>query len=300
MFPIRVINLESSVERRLFMEKQLSDLGLAYEITPACNGSALTEENINSRHDKNTAIKFTHSYRVDSIKTYTHIHPLWNLSPAEIGCAISHRLVYREIVETNIDTLVVLEDDVFISSHLIDLLEQHNQFPEHWDLIFLGCKSKLTFFHGTRYLQGNTTNRYMLKHAVGSHHIIGSYAYIVNFNSAKKLLHITENLHKPLDSYLGDHQEFNIFVVKPEAVTHQYTFPSTIYKMKEKGDEKSHKEMVEYHLWMYYFPWINSFPKFLQIMEKLRPIRTTLKLIRSFKAHIHKTFLLIYYSSRKQ
>jgi glycosyl transferase, family 25 len=120
--PIFVVNLAESTDRRQRVEQQLNTLGLQAEFFPAVRGSSLDQSEL-SRH-------------YDSGKFFRP------LSLSEIGCALSHALVYRLIVDRNIGYALVLEDDVLLSKDLpkvLNSLEPHlkPQVPEVTLLISL-------------------------------------------------------------------------------------------------------------------------------------------------------------------
>jgi glycosyl transferase family 25 len=61
------------------------------------------------------------------------------LSPGEVGCAMSHRQLYEEIVRSGLRRAVVLEDDVAPREEDVALLpEALRELPDDWDLVYLG------------------------------------------------------------------------------------------------------------------------------------------------------------------
>jgi len=99
--PLYVVNLESQPERRRFMEAQLVALpeGFRIEWIRAVDGRALSEEEIRADYDPAIALRTTGR----------------PLNRGEIGCALSHRLIYRKMLEREEPFAVVLEDDVALS-----------------------------------------------------------------------------------------------------------------------------------------------------------------------------------------
>lgn len=103
-----VINLEKDVARRKSIVGQLKALGLSYEISPAVYGAGLSPE--------------------DRLRQYDHHKAKWRLSremvPSEIGCALSHLNVYRNMIEREINYALVLEDDVKLPAGIMAFLDQ--------------------------------------------------------------------------------------------------------------------------------------------------------------------------------
>jgi GR25 family glycosyltransferase involved in LPS biosynthesis/glycosyltransferase involved in cell wall biosynthesis len=117
-FPIWVLNLERSRDRREYMEKQLNNLNWQFEIIPAVDGKCLGSEEL----------KYYSAQQ--AIKTIER-----ELNPGEIGCALSHAKIWARIVAENIEEVLILEDDVLIKSELKDVLERRYTFPEDWEFI---------------------------------------------------------------------------------------------------------------------------------------------------------------------
>jgi glycosyl transferase family 25 len=61
------------------------------------------------------------------------------LKPGEVGCALSHRQVYEEIVRSGVLRAVVFEDDAAPRDEDVALLPAAlAQLPDGWDLVYLG------------------------------------------------------------------------------------------------------------------------------------------------------------------
>ncbi|MBQ0425162.1 glycosyltransferase family 25 protein, partial [Proteus mirabilis] len=99
---IYIVNLEKDIERKASIKAQLDALNLDYQFISAVYGKALSQEEIAQLSP-------------DFEKT--------RLTLPELGCALSHLKVYREIIKNNDEIALILEDDVRINSDLIELLE---------------------------------------------------------------------------------------------------------------------------------------------------------------------------------
>ena len=96
MISTYVISLKSSQERRTFIRKHLDSIGVPFRFFDAKDGRKMTDEALRKVAPKGG------------------IDYCGLLTPAEIGCAISHLLVIGEIASGKNDYGVVLEDDVFV------------------------------------------------------------------------------------------------------------------------------------------------------------------------------------------
>lgn len=155
-----VINLDRDVVRIASTKAQLDGLGLAFERIPAVLGSALT-----------TAERHAHYDEAKSKRRMARA-----LSPAEIGCALSHVKVYRKMLDENLELALVLEDDVRLPTDLPELLAAYEGAadrvrPEVWLLSpAIGVvDSSATELPGgrclRRYRSGYFTSSYLLTQA---------------------------------------------------------------------------------------------------------------------------------------
>jgi GR25 family glycosyltransferase involved in LPS biosynthesis len=109
-----IINMPHSIKRREFMEKQMKDLGIPYEIVSATVGKDLTDEEFRAIHDE--SISFANE------KVTSLLYRGFDMSKTQVACAHSHARVYKMIKEQNLDMALVLEDDVVLSPTIAKLL----------------------------------------------------------------------------------------------------------------------------------------------------------------------------------
>ncbi|MEN3296095.1 MAG: glycosyl transferase, family 25 [Burkholderiales bacterium] len=105
-----VINLPSDAARRAAIAAQLEALGLRHTIFNAVYGKHLSEAELARMYDRERAIEESH-----------------DLTLGEIGCALSHWGVYRQMVEKNISHALVLEDDARLGDALPDVVRRLEQ-----------------------------------------------------------------------------------------------------------------------------------------------------------------------------
>ncbi len=105
-FPIFVINLDRDTRRMESVRAQLAAMALPFERIPGVLGSAMTAADLARDYDDGKA-----KWRMSR-----------SLTPAEIGCALSHINAYRAIVARRIQAALVLEDDVVLPADLGALL----------------------------------------------------------------------------------------------------------------------------------------------------------------------------------
>jgi glycosyl transferase family 25 len=111
--PVYVVSLERARQRRALLKAHLGALKIDYELIDAVEGAKLDPSQIEK------------------------MNPNGNLSPAALGCYLSHIRVYERIVETQTSVALVLEDDTVLSHGVKELLENGCQSLD-FDYCFLG------------------------------------------------------------------------------------------------------------------------------------------------------------------
>lgn len=110
---IIVVNLKKDIARRGYMSKMLDSLWVKYSFFDAVYGKELSQDELDSLVDYD----FLKEKKI-------------SLSLGEIGCALSHYMIYKKIVNEKIDKVLIMEDDVEIDEifflRVLSLLEKRN------------------------------------------------------------------------------------------------------------------------------------------------------------------------------
>ena len=93
-----IINLKESTDRRQYMINEMKKTNLEYEFFDAVNGKNI--RNIDEIYLREESFK-----KIRKILTY-----------GEIGCAMSHLLIYKKMIDENIEQALILEDDIIVSN----------------------------------------------------------------------------------------------------------------------------------------------------------------------------------------
>lgn len=123
------INLERAAERRERIVAQLDRLGIPHRIFPAVDGRRLADDEVRSHYDEAQA-------RI-------HYRPL---SREELGCALSHLGVYRQMLSDGLPFALVLEDDAALGDALVPALAalERTLSPDEPEAVLLSHVDKFT------------------------------------------------------------------------------------------------------------------------------------------------------------
>lgn len=92
-----IINLKTSEDRKLYMEKVMAPMqSLSPVFIEAVNGRMMTDDEINESFDQKVAFK----------------HYGRELLPAEIGCTLSHKKCAKALLDSDEQFALILEDDL--------------------------------------------------------------------------------------------------------------------------------------------------------------------------------------------
>lgn len=217
---IYVINLDKSKARLELMQREFDRVDMSFERFPAVNG-----------YDYNLqALKDNGTYQRDrNIQRH-------ELTLGEIGNSFSHYNIIRDFVNSDLEMIMVLEDDVrFIEGFETRLLSLLAHAPDNWDMIFLGCNASEIWLNGFYPLEVAEDRRFF--ELTGSSCIAGNYAFIINKDGARKLLPHKFPFKGPSDTQItkevfsGKNGTFNAYCARPELVKVNFDIESEIKNM---------------------------------------------------------------------
>jgi glycosyl transferase family 25 len=103
---IFVITLSGAKERQKNISTQLETMGIPFEFIYGIEGKQLSKEEMESVFDAEKSVTYY----------MKRLHWKKDMTPGEIGCALSHRLAYKKIIEHKITRAIILEDDIIIKN----------------------------------------------------------------------------------------------------------------------------------------------------------------------------------------
>ncbi|MBB3996328.1 glycosyltransferase family 25 protein [Aureimonas pseudogalii] len=183
---IGVINLDRAAERWTFMADQGARLGLAFERVRAVQAGEIAEataRRLNGRWER-------------------------SLSPAELGCFLSHHGLWREIA-VGTAPVCVLEDDAVLSRRLAEALPMLAAFTEAEFLNLESFDRRRFVARTARPLGEGLSVRRVFRDKSGS------AAYLLWPAGARKLLRRAERGAAPVDAFLHGLAGLNAWQAEP-------------------------------------------------------------------------------------
>ena len=178
--PIFVISLARAKDRRAFMQKQLQDARLEYEIWEAIDGKTLSPAD----------------YQIPLNDEYWRKRRGWKLTPGEIGCFLSHWTLWREVANRGISVALILEDDAVLPRDM-NFLPEVLQAKTDWEFMRLHLFKSRPYSVAESLPSGR-------KIVVFRKRIGGTVAYLVRLETAHKLLRICDEMRMPVDWMFGE------------------------------------------------------------------------------------------------
>ena len=198
--PIFIINLKKDIDKRKHMEALCKQHALSYQFTDAVYGKELSASVLSTVYKKEESI-----YAVGR-----------ELAKGEIGCALSHLNIYKQMLEENIDKAIILEDDILIEDNFSSIISSIDKFPDNWEVILLGYNT------GVRKDKATPSSFWDQTQITPHHNIVrliqtafGTHAYLLNLQGAKRLIEQLHIIKKPIDLYTGDDRHINLYAISP-------------------------------------------------------------------------------------
>jgi glycosyl transferase family 25 len=206
--PIYVVSLPRCTERRRIISARLVDLRLDFSIFDATDGEKIDP----AKH----ALYARRRRRLFFGK---------DLTRGEFGCLLSHRAVYRHMVDSGIERALVLEDDAVPQESLPGVIAALMQTPVPWDIV--------RFLHSAKsYRKCRAVAPLCGRHALTRLRTTpgGAYGYMLNRRAAHRLLERTQTNWLPVDIVHGQvwRTGLEVFSVRPSPVLPDHDVPSTI------------------------------------------------------------------------
>ncbi|XP_063838051.1 glycosyltransferase 25 family member [Ostrinia nubilalis] len=163
---IFMINLERRPERRRLMELSFKELGMDVTLIKAVDGRTL---------DMNDLRK----HKIKLMPGYEDPYHKRPMKAGEIGCFLSHYMIWNQVVSEQLEVALVLEDDIHFVAHFrqrFALLMEELKTVD-WDLVYIGRK-----------ILQNGEESYVTQHTTRPRYSYWTLGYLLSRRGAAKLL----------------------------------------------------------------------------------------------------------------
>lgn len=213
-----IIHLKRAKARKVFVDNIIKNISLKTEIIEAVDGNLLTNIEVNNILNENKAFRPKYPFKINS---------------GEIGCFLSHRKAWRQIVDQNLDAGLILEDDIRID---------HFTFDKSLKFAIQNIKScKYVQFQvreiKKKYKILKSQNELELLHPTPT--LLRTSAQLVSYDAAIELLEITSKIDRPIDTMLQMFWKTNIkcFCINKSGIT-DHTFEAGGSTLSKKSSTK--------------------------------------------------------------
>jgi len=197
---IYFINLDKSLDRLIFMKKQLNNLDMNYERFGAVDGSKLNINNLLRQKILTTD----------------------KMMCGAVGCSLSHINLWKRISKLNNESVLILEDDCIIDPNFTKKLHIYKkQIPNNFDILYLGGSN----------IYGKMISENILKPISSdssSTRNTGMYGMVIKKKIIPLLLEhnipITDNIDQVIKNELFD--KINAYYIVPPLIKHNNNFHS--------------------------------------------------------------------------
>lgn len=115
----------------------------------------------------------------------------WPLSRGEVGCYLSHRAAWLQLVQSGNETMCVMEDDISLLNGFKAATEELHDTRQHWDMVRLMWINER---EQTEYARLPSGSRLMWMESP-----VGTQSYMITRAAARKMLAYTATITHPID-----------------------------------------------------------------------------------------------------
>ncbi len=219
---IFVVTLERSVNRQAHISEALK--GLDYQFFYGADKNNFSIQELKEKNIYNEAL---------AVKHHRCSKPM---NPGQIGCALSHKNIYEEIIANEYTKTLILEDDVETVTESINLFSEIiKELPGDWELLYFDYSKnedpkhlKKYWYHLQKITVGlkwdHTIINNLYPKLISKHLSIAGFhdytdAYAITLSGAKKLFELQSPVSYVADNLLAvasASKKLNAFISHPK------------------------------------------------------------------------------------
>jgi GR25 family glycosyltransferase involved in LPS biosynthesis len=184
-----VINLERRKDRYEHIMNNYQSNNYSFEIIKAYDGKEV--EN-NSEEYENIRNNFLKSIENNLQKTNNYPYLSFNnFKKGELGVFISNIIIWKKMIDENIDKAIIFEDDCIFTSDFENKLKNVlDDLPTEFNIIWLGGKTVENYSSN----ENTQISEYIC--ILNEKHPYGAFTYLLSLEGAKKLYNYAHNIFK--------------------------------------------------------------------------------------------------------
>ena len=244
---IFVVSLKAAVDRRMHIKDQFMQQGIDFVFFDAIEPQQVED------------------YAAQLAISVTNCH----LSQGELGCLFSHVLLWKKVIDENIDYVAIFEDDIYLGEHAKVFLDDDEWIKAECDIIKIEKNSKFNYLSLTD--KTSLANGRVISRLLNPN--FGTAGYIISNKAAKSLLSyiqslsIVDHIDQIIFKKYLKHGVYPIYQVNPALCIQEYLlypndkkFQSSLswrdsYKKKERNPLfKIKRELERILLQLYRLP----------------------------------------------
>lgn len=180
MTKIFVINLESSIERKENISRQLDELSLSFELFSAVDGRTSPPHPLLKYYNDN----LSQTYRAKT------------LSAGQLGCYASHYLLWKKCVELNQPIIVIEDDALLFKEAFLNFLQNIRDIPETVECVRLFSNKRRKYdSYEVFEVKSISIHKFTKGH-------MSATGYFLTPSGAKKLLNNSNEWYMAVDIYM--------------------------------------------------------------------------------------------------
>tara|TARA_B110000977_G_scaffold100249_1_gene131564 strand:+ start:595 stop:1344 length:750 start_codon:yes stop_codon:yes gene_type:complete len=195
-----IIHLKRAQKRKLYVDEIVSKLSMETEIIDAVDGKLIDESTILKYYSKKPL--------------YYPAYPI-TLNKGEIGCFLSFRKAWKNIVDQNLSAGLIFEDDVSLNLNVFqESLNSALQWINKYGYIQFQVRD---IPKNSKLLKSNNKVHLLQPSPI----LLRCSAQLVSYSTAKKLLEKTEKFDRPVDTLLQTNWNTGIEIssINPSGIT---------------------------------------------------------------------------------
>ena len=265
---IWIINLDKSEDRMEKIKNNFDSLGVNYNRFSAIYGKNLSEEYINNNVSSVCQTLFC-NYGV-------------------IGCALSHKFLWKQLLDSEVNAYIIFEDDIQINKKTIEIINKLEPYLEKFNIDYLnlnclnfGCSISNIEFTIDEYNFGKPIMPFQTN------------SYIITKNGAKKLLKYLDKIYYHIDFeilYLKLFKDLNYYTSYPPLLN--LTNDETTIGSKTSSLTITFLELIG----LKYFGWFLNIPVLtINLFYEINILMLLLLLLLLINYNFFKNYILYWF-----